>query len=273
MIPKARLDARGVLAVLVTAGILLAGCAGDDLDDAQPQAAADGNEGGNQTAPVEAVISVSFNGTALQEVNGTLASSVGANLTFDASGSVGTNLSYEWDFGDGATADNQTAVHAYASSGVFNVTLAVSDEASTATANVVLNVTALGPAPGDAIGSDHHEFSGTVLVGNPNSANFEDVDHVNHLVPIGAADPNGTAGVAQTALLTLDASSAGGLIMYVYWISPEGTTLASTDTDTGEATLLYEEAMPPGDYVLRIRLFAGAQASYTATADVGYVAA
>lgn len=263
---------RATAALLVATAILLAGCAGDDAADLEADDGLGADGGGNETAAVEALITVTFNGTALQETNGTLAASVDANLTFDASGSVGTNLSYEWEFGDGATADNQTVVHAYASPGLFNVSLTVSDGASTATAHVVINATAAGPAPGDAIGTQHHEFSGTVPIGNPNSANFEDVDHINHVVPVADADPNGTAGMATSALLSLEATSPGGLIMYMYWISPDGTTLASTSTDTGEATLLYEEAMPPGEYVLRIRLFAGAQASYTATADVGYVA-
>lgn len=229
-------------------------------------------DGGNQSLPLEAVIFVLFEGSRLEPSNGAFAAVVGANLTFDASESTGTNLSFSWDFGDGTTGQNQTVVHAYASPGVFNAAVEVSDPVSSANAAVAINVSASGPSPGQRIGTAVHEFTGTVPVGNPNAAMLEDIDHVNHIVPITDVDPNGTAGAATTASLSLESSSPGALIMYVYWIDAEGTTLASASTDTGQVTLDYEGAMPPGDYVLRVRLFAGAQASYTAGADIGYVA-
>lgn len=71
-----------------------------------------------------------------------------STITFDASGSSGTNLSYQWNFGDGST-DSSGAVqtsHSYASSGTYNVTLTVVDAASqqdSATAQVK-SIAALG---------------------------------------------------------------------------------------------------------------------------------
>jgi PKD repeat protein len=51
-------------------------------------------------------------------------------ITFDASNSSdpdGTISNYDWAFGDGATASNETATHSYSSSGTFTVELTVED--------------------------------------------------------------------------------------------------------------------------------------------------
>ncbi|WP_109472579.1 PKD domain-containing protein [Ornithinimicrobium cavernae] len=56
----------------------------------------------------------------------------GLTISVDASGSSdpeGGLSSYEWDFGDGATASGVTAGHTYAGSGVYTVTLTVADAA------------------------------------------------------------------------------------------------------------------------------------------------
>jgi len=54
----------------------------------------------------------------------------GFNTTFDASASTpegGTIISYEWDFGDGFTGSGMIVNHTYAETGVYNVTLRVTD--------------------------------------------------------------------------------------------------------------------------------------------------
>jgi len=56
---------------------------------------------------------------------------VGDSVTFDASGSSdadGSISSYEWDFGDGATASGQSVSHTYDSSGDYTATLTVTDD-------------------------------------------------------------------------------------------------------------------------------------------------
>jgi hypothetical protein len=56
---------------------------------------------------------------------------VGTTINFDASASYdpdGTIVSYEWDFGDGATATGAIASHAYAANGIYTVTLTVTDD-------------------------------------------------------------------------------------------------------------------------------------------------
>ncbi len=59
-----------------------------------------------------------------------LATATYTSVTFDASASVdpdGDSLTYLWDFGDGVTSTNEVASHYYSFSGVYVVTLVVSD--------------------------------------------------------------------------------------------------------------------------------------------------
>ncbi len=75
---------------------------------------------------------------------------VGANVTFDASGSsdnVGI-VSYEWDFGDESTGTDKTTTHEYKSAGTYTVTLTVKDAAgnqATDTMSVTVNPTEAFP--------------------------------------------------------------------------------------------------------------------------------
>lgn len=67
---------------------------------------------------------------------------IGDTLAFDASKSAdpdGTIVSYQWAFGDGATASGATASHTYLQPGSFSVTLTVTDDhdaTATATATI-----------------------------------------------------------------------------------------------------------------------------------------
>jgi PKD repeat protein len=69
----------------------------------------------------------------------------GDAVAFDATGSSdsdGSVASYEWTFGDGATATGQQASHSYGSAGDYEVTLTVTDDdGATATATETITVT------------------------------------------------------------------------------------------------------------------------------------
>jgi immune inhibitor A len=72
---------------------------------------------------------------------------VGTPITFDGSGSFddrqpGDQLTYDWAFGDGATATGRTVTHAYAKAGSYTATLTVKDaEGLTDTATVTVTAT------------------------------------------------------------------------------------------------------------------------------------
>ena len=88
-----------------------------------------------------------FNSPPTADAGGPYAKDEGSALTFDGSGSddpdlgAGDVLTYDWDFGDGATGAGATPSHTYGDDGVFTVTLTVEDshgETSTATTTATI---------------------------------------------------------------------------------------------------------------------------------------
>jgi PKD repeat protein len=70
-------------------------------------------------------------------------------VSFDASASTSPNgeiVSYEWDFGDGATDEGRTANHTFAEKGIYPVNLTITD-ASNGVARVTHNVQAMSLPP------------------------------------------------------------------------------------------------------------------------------
>lgn len=65
------------------------------------------------------------------DANGPYSGTVGVAVSFDGTGSNdpdGTIASYSWDFGDGSTGNGPSPTHTYATVGMFNVTLTVTDD-------------------------------------------------------------------------------------------------------------------------------------------------
>ena len=95
---------------------------------------------------------------------------IGEAIQFDGTGSSdpdGDPLTYLWDFGDGSTATGPSPAHAYATSGVFTVTLGVNDGCATsicettATINAPPLCDADGPYSGDVGESITFDGSGS----------------------------------------------------------------------------------------------------------------
>jgi PKD repeat protein len=71
------------------------------------------------------------------DVNGPYTGTAGVAVSFDGTGSDdsdGTILSYDWDFGDNSTGTGATTSHVYGTSGNYNVTLTVTDDGGTPSA-------------------------------------------------------------------------------------------------------------------------------------------
>ena len=73
-----------------------------------------------------------------------LACCIGQDTAFDGSKSTGSNLKYNWNFGDGATAEGVRVNHAYEKGGNYRVILTVDDgsgsECSTSSDSFIANV-------------------------------------------------------------------------------------------------------------------------------------
>lgn len=262
------------LASLAAAALLasvLAGCTSSGDGGSEGSSSSSSSTG---PAPVVAVLSWHVRaheegGNATPGTNATLVEA-GTVLAFEASGSSGPIASYSWSFGDNATSANKRAEHAYAAAGVYDVTLTVSSLANaTSTASTQVQVVS---SAGALAFVHREEVSGELPVMNPNSCTTQDVDCRDHVVAIVGADANGTAVAANRVRVDVTGASAlPGAAMQVFWKAPDGTTLAQTEADGLEHSLEFAGTMGPGDYVLRVRLFTGAQVSYTGTVDVTYV--
>jgi len=94
---------------------------------------------------------------------------VNQTVTFDASSSYdpdGTIVSYDWDFGDGATASGVVVTHAYSAAGNYTVTLTIMDD-SGATNSTSRLITVLPPAPAVSVSTDKYEYTaGDVMLIN-----------------------------------------------------------------------------------------------------------
>jgi glucose/arabinose dehydrogenase/PKD repeat protein len=102
----------------------------------------------------------------------------GDSVTFDASGSTdsdGSIVSYSWSFGDGATAQGVTQVHAYQAPGAYTVALTVTDDrgaSGTASGTVQVNappVASFAAAPTSAYPGVYVSFNASASA-DPDSA-------------------------------------------------------------------------------------------------------
>jgi PKD repeat protein len=131
---------------------------------------------GNLTAGSEE-ISVGASPTAALAISPTQLQDDGTPVGFDAEGSSdsgGSIVSYAWDFGDGATAQGQSASHAYATAGTYLVRLTVTDslgQVDTATGTV--SVLDEPPVAAFAVGAANPEAGQSVAFDGSSSSDSD----------------------------------------------------------------------------------------------------
>ncbi|MEA3136460.1 MAG: hypothetical protein QOJ26_1926 [Thermoplasmata archaeon] len=258
------------LAALVLS-LAFAGCSsgGDDGGDSS------GTGSGSQTstgpaAGLKAVIDVLINATSAVPSNGSYAVVAGVPVTFDGSNSTGAIVSYNWTFGDNGTGKDETVTHKYAAGGLYDVMLTVKGLGNT-TAKASVRIDVAADKTGQFAYHQVEQVTGDLPLMNPNSCTNQGVDCQDHVITV--APPAGMAAVAKHVWINVTGSGSTARDLQVFWRSPEGTTLNSTAAAGLEHRLEYAGDMPPGDYVVRVRLFIGANASYTGTVEIDYVLA
>lgn len=245
---------------LVVAAILLAGCATENDSDGETAQDVD--------IPRAAIIEVALDGTTRSPVNGTVEVPSGIDVTFNGTSSVGAEGNYTWDFGDNTTATGVVVEHAF-EPGRFEVALTVGVN-GTASQRMAIESVESAPPSGVSLGTQPFAFSDSLPLGNPNTATAEGTDYRDHVVTIADATDNGTAAVAGSVGISLT-SSGGAVQTFLYWISPDGETLASGTASDSDQVIEHDEPMPAGDYVVRVRVFVGAMVDYTVEGEVDYV--
>lgn len=282
---------QAILRVLLPAVLLLvsamSGCAAKEgtkaADVANGEQAEDGSGvAGNATidanaSAVQAIIVVSIDGNETAAVNGSIPAVTNTNITFDASTSTGTNLTYAWDLGDGNSSTNKTVLYAFSQPGLYNVSLNVSAGNVSSVSSVSLNVTA-GAAAGAVFWMDVKDFSGTLALNDPNSdSGTVPTSTATHAVTI-VADKDGTAVVAKVARITLTTTSQTAPQVNLGWRDPSGATMASAAGNYGGADfendheIIYEAEMAAGDWNVFLRNMIGVAAQYTVHVEIDYAA-
>jgi hypothetical protein len=66
---------------------------------------------------------------------------LGEETTFSASVTAGTNVTYDWDFGDGGSGEGETVMHTYATTGTFTATVTASNAVNAVRATTLAVVT------------------------------------------------------------------------------------------------------------------------------------
>jgi len=199
-----------------------------------------GGDGGSSSYDIWA-LSLTRNGagnvppTAIASVNQT-SGDTNTVFQFDASGSTdsdGSIASYTWNFGDGATATAIALTHQYATAGVYNVTLTVTDnQGATSVASLAITVNAV--AGGEVSWIDDAPPTGATLAGSSEGWNW---------ISTNPAPFSGSVA-HQSAL-------AAGMHQHYFYNAPVANRLSISAGDTLYAYVYLDPANPPSEVMLQ----------------------
>jgi hypothetical protein len=238
----------------------------------------DANASSSSRSGTFSVAGISF--TVNQSANQPPVANAGANLSvvvgsstnfsgtasYDPDGSI---VSYQWAFGDGATASGVSVSHAYSSTGVYTVTLTVTDNlGATSTANIVATVVALPDTTPPTV-------SMTAPTGGSTVSN-------TITVSASASDNVGGSGVASVQFYRDSGVSLGTATGAPYSVSFDTTTVANgshsfyatatdaagnTATSTSIAVTVNNAATSPGTLIWQRTITSGQLYSKGSVAD------
>jgi PKD repeat protein len=127
---------------------------------------------------------------------------IGDELTFEATISHGSNVTYTWAFGDGATAKGQVVQHAYAASGDYTATVKAANSVSNAATTTTVTILALSVEAGEDQTADEGAMVDITATFTDGRAG------VSHTATIDWGDEIVDDGVVVEAALTISGSHA-----------------------------------------------------------------
>jgi PKD repeat protein len=183
---------------------------------------------------------------------------LGQPTTFTASATTGTSISYNWDFGGGASASGATAQHIFPTEGTFTVTLTARNALGTQTRTVAVTVT--NAAPVVEAGSNQEVQAGT-FVTLAGSATDPDGHTPLSFTWTQIAGPTVSLNGANRAEATFTAPDAEVLLSFQLTVAD---AFGKTSSDTVNVQVRREATAPSG-FQIYLPLMRSASQSVVAT--------
>lgn len=165
-------------------------------------------------------------------------------VSFSGAGSSdpdGTVVSYQWNFGDGATASGVTASHTYTSVGTFSATLTVTDNKSaTSKVTVVITVT---PDPNKVL-------------------------HVASIAMSAATSKQGTRATARVTIVDAAGVPKAGAIVSGNWTGIVSGTASGTTGADGSVALMSPKTRKSGTFTFTVTGVSASGYTYDAAKNV-----
>lgn len=145
-------------------------------------------------------------------------------VSFDGTGSSGENLTYSWNFGDGATGTGSTVSHTYQNTGAYTATLTVSDGSVSRSSSIAITVIGLrnpDNPTGTSAGLHYDYYEGS----------WEVVPNFDNLTPV-------SSGTATSFDISSFSGDNFGVVFKGYIEVPEDAVYTFT-TSSDDGSKLY----------------------------------